>query len=303
MKTVDPVIVSIRHELDGTDRPIFGYFTSKSLELYPVTCSVLSKYNDNSRGFWHFVHELFDGADHARAWKRTSHLDPNEACRQDDIKYLADAPKIAAAGRKFSNFLKSCPERITTAIGFALLEMKKENGFIPLISESSDSDKVNIFAHGKGSHSDMLIRIIDETCKNIESPHMVKDGPFMHRFQSGPLVYHNPIDKHSARGDVLVNGLLFGAVLFARQFTARPRFLIQRGMVMPTPKTYAADKTSRAPGRPLWPVAAAIVSDVLNVHLTDNAARNRLTALAHRNPGLGWFGWPSPPADSFDRYA
>jgi hypothetical protein len=184
-----------------------------------------------------------------------------------------------------------------------LLKLKAETGTVPLISETSQPDKVNPFAYGPGSHLDFFCRLIDNVCDTLESPRLVKSGPFMHRFQSGPLIYNKPLDKRSARGDALVNGLLFETVLLARQFTVRPPFLIQRGMVMPTLKTYAADRTLRAPGRPLWPVAAAIVSDVLNTNLTDNAARNRLTILINRNPGLGWVGWPSPPAGSLDRYA
>ena len=73
-------------------------------------------------------------------------------------------------------------------------------------------------------------------------------------------------------------------------------------MVMPTWKARAAGETTRHPGRPLWPVATAIVSDALGEQLTDSAARNRIEFLIKRNHGLGWVGWPPPPTDLFDRY-
>ena len=108
--------------------------------------------------------------------------------------------------------------------------------------------------------------------------------------------------EESRRPDALVDGLLFGTVLLSRRYTARSRWWMTAGTEMPGSRARDAGQRTRKPGRPLWGVAAALVSDALGVDLTENAARNRLAFLIQDNPGLCWFGWPPVPASFIDRY-
>ena len=228
--------------------------------------------------------------------------DPNQARRQEDVNFLREARAAVAAGRKFATFMQQSLERVWQPVTRAILAVKEEDGKIPLITSSSDSEKVNPFVFDQGSHTEVLHRLICYTLQSIEREPPAKAGPWLHRSQFGPLLFHRPIDIRSRLPDPQIDRLLFGTVLLARQFTSKTPFGVQKGMIMPTRAARAASDTNRDPGKPLWPLAAAVLSDALGEHLTEGAARNRLEFLIQRNPGLGWLGWPTPPSDLFDRY-
>lgn len=106
-------------------------------------------------------------------------------------------------------------------------------------------------------------------------------GPFLHRSAMGPFIYPRSIDRQRARPDLFVNGLLFGAVLEARRATAPDLAPLSRGCPMPVS------------GRPLWPVAVALVRDVAGEDIGEKEARDRLTNFIRRNTGVGFMGWPT----------
>ena len=305
MESPEPDIINVLYPSHGIGVDVPRRFTCKARETYPSACKALEKHDDGSLRFWNYVHDVFEGADHARAWRKAreaGHPDPNEARRREDLGFLKDEPGGLAAGRKFVTFLKRWPEHAAMMAGAALLELKIEDGRVPVLTRTSDSDTVYVFNHGPGSHTDVVLRLLSHMLEVPKKAPLAKFGRWLHRHQVGPLAYPSPVDEHSRQADAEVDGLLFGTVLLSRRFTARARWSVQPGTVMPTPKARTAGQTKRDPGRPLWGVAAALVSDALGVHLEENAARNRLNFLIQDNPGLCWIGWPPSPANFFDRY-
>jgi hypothetical protein len=80
----------------------------------------------------------------------------------------------------------------------------------------------------------------------------------------------------------VAQGLTFGAVLLARLETAQPRGRFTQGLPMP-----------RA-GRPLYPVASALLVDALGDSIDAKAAEDRVRLLLRRHPSLGFWGFPVP---------
>ena len=254
MKSTEPEIVAVRQLPDGTTVNIYGGFPRKARELYPATIQEFKKHDDGSLRFHFFVHEVLDGADHARAWQRAQEAgrpDPNEARRHSNSDFPKEARKAAAAVRRLVRRLERQPDRSAQALGRALLKIKGEDGRVPLHTLSSDANGVNVFAYGPGTHTDVIFRLLSHTADGLEETPPAKAGPWMHRCQVGPLLYPSPIDTHSGRPDALVNGLLFGTALLSRQFTAASPWAIQPGMVMPTRACVGCRRNAAGCGAPL----------------------------------------------------
>ncbi len=303
MNPVEPACVSVIYLPGGRELPIFNGFTRPARKRYPYTCEAFAKLVKRDGGndlLWRLVYLVLDGGDHARAWRRAEEaglLDPDEAQRRRDVAFIEGARARAADARKLAAFIERNPEFAAHALAHALLTIKAEDGAVPLRTATSgplrvgedEVDGVNPFAFGPKTAPDVFARILRAFAASLEKAPRAKAGPWLHRWKVQPLIYPNPVDARTARADPLVSGLLFGTVLLARQFAADAPFFIQLGTQMP-----------EGIGRPLWPVAAALVRDALGERLDAKNAQDRLTILIDRNKGLGWGGWSSPPDEFFE---
>jgi hypothetical protein len=122
----------------------------------------------------------------------------------------------------------------------------------------------------------------------LESHPVCQKGPFMHRFQLGPLLFAGPLDRRSRLADDIETGLLFGLTLLSREFSAPECESVQLPVMMPRG------------GDPRWPIAVAALSDALDIHLDEKAAQTRVCKLLERHPDLGWMGWPDVPWTFFE---
>lgn len=130
--------------------------------------------------------------------------------------------------------------------------------------------------------ADYLVELMQRLAEESEA---ASPGGY-HRRRHGPFYYPSGIAPPRDGNDLLLNGLLYVSVRAARQATGAPGVL-DVGASMPRD------------GRPLYSLAAAYVHDIteavhprgLGITLSAVAARERLTKLLSRSPGLICRGW------------
>jgi hypothetical protein len=249
---------------------------------YRRTLAALARHCDGTGRSAAFAEDIVAAGEAARAWSAAR--DPAEAQRRDEAGCRRAARAQANAARRLAAFLRNHPQRAGPALGAAPLATKAEGGAIPLRTVAERDSALDPFAIGRGSPPDVMARLLDPWADRLAAD---ADGgsalarpAFMHPFRIGPLLYPRRIDAHRARPDAAVNGLLFHAVMLAREHTSGGGFAILPGMEMPRV------------GRPLWDVAAVVVGDALGKQLDEKQAQDRMRVLLARNPGLQWIGWP-----------
>ena len=263
----------------------------KSVERrYPSFVNAVTKHNEFTHNFWIYFWSCIDSAEKARAWKFATEngiLDPNERDRQRDTEYLKSLEAQISAARRLAKHIERFPDKAAWAFGAALLRLKEDLGSVPLLTLTSEPEGVNRFGYGPGTVPHVMAAMLNYYAEQIEQEPLAKAGPFMHRFQLGPLLFEEAIDKRSARADPSITGLLFELTLFARRYTSQSNIILCSGTKM------------LRSGRPLSHVAVALIGDTFDVHLSEREAGDRLHQLLKRNPGVSWIGWPDPPERFF----
>jgi hypothetical protein len=255
-------------------------------ERYPSAVIELEKVNDGSLRFWLFVWQCIECAEKARAWQRAMEdgaADSNEAARRMDIEYAGTIHRIVKATRQVAAHMTRYPRQAAWALGYAELAIKAEDKIVPLNTATTTADLVNPFGYGQGTSQDVVARLLDHYADLLEKAPLSKSGPFMHRFQLGALHFEEAVDRRPSRPEAVVTSLLFGLVLFAREYTSEGCASLQFPVKMPRE------------GRPLWPLAVAFLGDALDEHLDEKAAQIRLSGLLSRHPSAGWVEWTDPP--------
>jgi hypothetical protein len=110
----------------------------------------------------------------------------------------------------------------------------------------------------------------------------VKSGPFLHRFQSGPLLYQQPLDEQDKPPlDPALNGLAFQLAFLFRRATSKQVISWATGSSMPTT------------GKPHYPIVTLLAKCALpdRHHITSSLIRDRIAHLVKKKVTLA--SWPT----------
>jgi hypothetical protein len=274
-----------------TDEPLPRLFPKWVKARYPSAVGELQKIDDGSSRFWLFAWRCIETAEIARAWRRASendYLEPNEAQRRLDVEYAESLCAVANAARRIADHIRRYPTKAASALAIAMLRLKDDDGCVPVITLTSEPEGVNPFGFGPKTLPDVIERMLRHYADALRTSPLSKTGPFIHRFQTGALLYADPIDTKSARPDPVFTSLLFGLALLTRRFTAKEDGPSPSGCALP------------ANGKVLWPLVVAFLKDTFGQSLSSKTIQDRFRQLLKRNPDVKWMGWPPPPPEYQD---
>ncbi len=195
--------------------------------------------------------------------------DENALRRRVDSEFLAGLPKHRRDVRKVANFIR----RYAGRLGPALKQMHHVKS-------------VRIMFEQKTSLGAAWRALLSAYEQALEASHLpTKKGPFVHRFQHGPLDFGEPIDQRSgAHIAAAETGLLFQLALYFKRYTwgvpAEALGYLQTGEPMPSD------------GNPCWPLCGNFLAAVFGDKVpSPDDLRRRLSKLLVRYPNLGFVGW------------
>jgi hypothetical protein len=154
----------------------------------------------------------------------------------------------------------------------ALVAMKLRNA----LSHSDDKDE---------DITESWNAVLGNYGRSLQKAIPAKQGPFLHRFQIGPLRYVKPVDNvRGKRPNAAEAGLLFQLVLYFRRFShGEKNFAVILGH----------DEMPVGIGRPHYEVCAKLLGAALNVRSRrPETVRKRLEELLKYNEGISFSGWP-----------
>ncbi|GJL79732.1 MAG: hypothetical protein NPINA01_27210 [Nitrospinaceae bacterium] len=111
--------------------------------------------------------------------------------------------------KKLRDFIKDYPEISSAVFLNVHLSLKEKNISLATMNESSMP------------LNKLFDEILEEYSNGFSKPLLgLKAGNFMHRFSAGCLLYSEPLDLHSQRGDMPLNSLLYQLVDLFMQHTS-----------------------------------------------------------------------------------
>lgn len=254
-------------------------------ERYPSALVELTKLNDGSPRFWAFAWQCIECAEKARAWDRAANAGtrgPHEVARENAREFSDSRGGAAGVARQLAAHLQRYPTQSDWALMRASSEMEKDGSMRTTVARSA-----SVAPHG-GLRAAELQALLRAYAAELERNPPLHAGSFLWRFQLGAIHFEEPLDRRSSTPEPIETSLLFGLSLFAREYTDDRCANLQLPVPMPPS------------GRPMWPLAVAFLADALDRQLDEKAAANRINQLVHRHPGVGWMGWPEPPAEYLD---
>ena len=200
--------------------------------------------------------------------------DRNIIRRRMDSEFLRDLPRHRQDVKGVANFIRQYGGRV----GPALKQMHRVEGIQIVFSKKTSLDAA-WFA---------LLSAYEAALE----PHYLpaKSGPFVHRFQDGPLDFGEAIDRRRGpRIKAAQTGLLFELALYFKRFTSGVDGDLLGYMQTGEPLPLS--------GNPCWKLCGQALAEVFGGEVRPDGLGRRLRKLRAKHPKLTFVGWPEPATE------
>ena len=238
-------------------------------ERYEHALRALAELDDGTTRFLKFKDGILSACENARNYTRDD--DWNEKERKRDADFLKSRKYLVAAAKKLKNSFQRYPLQTRGTLLQAHMGFRYGN----LIGS-------DVFGTGSQQIEERFGKLLDAYIDTVGNDPFAKKGEYMHRFMVGPLVYKDVVDKHSARIDPSVTGLIFQLVLYMRRFTNGEPEPIKLSICEPMPNY----------GKPRYNIVCDFVNAALKKKYDEYGVRQRLVNLIADNFGIAFFDWP-----------
>lgn len=146
-------------------------------------------------------------------YKASTFREPEKVLRDTDSQYLIDRRRAHPAIKKLRYLVKHYPNYVGWEVARATAICSTRN--------PQNHPKLSWVGTSPTSLSlifDEFLKALDESFQRKDLPGVLR-GSYLHRYQSGTLLYSKPIDLHTSRGDAALNGLIFSLAFHFRRAT------------------------------------------------------------------------------------
>ena len=236
---------------------------------YEHGLKALAELDDGTSRFLKFRDGILRACEDACKYAKDD--DWNEKERKRDADFLKKRKSLVAVAQKLSKSIQQYPLQTRATLLQAQLG-----------GRYGDIGCMAAYGTSRGHIEERFGKLLDAYIDTVGNDPHAKKGKFMHRFMVGPLVYREAIDRHPARIDPSVTGLLFQLVLYMRRFTNGE----------PNPTNISQCEPMPDYGEPRYSIVCDFINDALEQAFDENAARQRLENLIVNNFGIGFSDWP-----------
>ncbi len=209
-------------------------------------------------------------------YKASTFREPEKDLRDTASQYLIDRRRARPAIKKLRDLAKQYPNYV----GF---EVARANA----ICSTRNPERHSRLSWISTSPAPLSL-IFDEFMKALDESFQrddvkgIRSGSYLHRYQSGTLLYSTPIDLHTSREDAALNGLIFSlAFHFRRATNGKQELPWNNGQPMPD---------VGEPRIPLIAQYAWLVFPNRREKITEDRIRDRLKHLIAK--GATMSSWP-----------
>lgn len=239
----------------------------KPITLPRALCKILSLDPNGSDGL---LLDVVEACYHASKFN-----DRFKVQRDRNRDILKELPTVEQAITTLRSFLSRYPDIGSWMLGGAYLHWK----------QSHKPRKVQFLGiqDTRATLAELQEDFLGSWAKTLKAPiPSLKCGPFLYRFQSGPLLYQKALDEQDTPPlDPALNGLVFNLAFLFRRATSKETFFWATGSPMPTN------------GKPHYPLVTLLTVCALpdRCHLTASIVKDRITYLVKKRVSLA--SWPT----------
>lgn len=146
-------------------------------------------------------------------YKASTFTEPEKTFRDTANQYLIDRRRAYPAIKKLRDLAKRYPNYVSWVVARANAICSTKN--------SESHPRLSYSGSSPAPYSQALDEFMEALAKSFERDDVpgVRCGSYMHRYQSGCLLFSKPIDLYTSRGDTALNGLIFSLAFHFRRAT------------------------------------------------------------------------------------